>query len=157
MSDPLLDTGEMILWLILSPIFFSFPFSFTIQREIKGGNINLVFNFLNFKTVDFLVGNKNNKQKCSDGGKGENKINEGGLRASPAFREASLRQSSSEKEDLRCGCPRKAFQAEGKASAEPCGRNKKFEKQRDGQCGEAEWEMRCLMTQGLSSEVPGGR
>lgn len=122
----------------MSPIFFSFPFSFTIQREIKGGNINLVFNFLNFKTVDFLVGNKNNKQKCSDGGKGENKINVGGLRASPAFREASLRQSSSEKEDLRCGCPRKAFQAEGKASAEPCGRNKKFEKQRDGQCGEAE-------------------
>lgn len=32
----------------------------------------------------------------------------------------------------------RVFQAEGKASAKPCGRNKKFEKQRDGQCGEAE-------------------
>ena len=99
----------------------------------------MLFNFLNFKTVD-LTSNRNNKQKCSDSGKGENKINVGGLRASPAFREASLEQSSSEKEDLRCRYLRKECSRQREKQVQrPCGRNKKkFEKQRDGQCGEAE-------------------
>ena len=115
----------------MSSIFFSFPF--TIQREIKGGGINLVFNFINFKTVDFLVSNTNNKQKCSDSGKGESEINVGGLRASPAFGEASLGQSSHEKEDLRCGYLRKECSRQREKQVQrPCGRNrKKFEKQRD--------------------------